>query len=50
MQAPPDIRVHDLEAAVTHATTLSPHQPQPQPHVQVCLDPAGHPFCRYLDE
>jgi predicted enzyme related to lactoylglutathione lyase len=46
-----DIRVDDLEAAVAHAVsfgaTVADHQPQDD--VRVCLDPAGHPFCLYLD-
>jgi catechol-2,3-dioxygenase len=47
-----DIRVTDLEGAVKHAqqcgATLSDHQPQDD--VRVCLDPAGHAFCLWLDE
>jgi catechol 2,3-dioxygenase-like lactoylglutathione lyase family enzyme len=46
-----DLEVDDLEAAVAHAVeagaTLAAHQPQE--HVRVLLDPAGHPFCLYLD-
>ncbi|WP_236050028.1 VOC family protein [Paractinoplanes ovalisporus] len=46
-----DIRVEDLEAASAHATqagaTLAGFQPQE--HVRVFLDPAGHPFCLYVD-
>ncbi len=45
-----EIRVDDLEAAVAHAVaqgaTLAGFQPQE--HVRVCLDPAGHPFCLWL--
>lgn len=51
MSAHLDIRVEDLEAASEHATragaTLADFQPQE--HVRVFLDPAGHPFCLYVD-
>ena len=47
-----DFQVGDLESAVADAlalgATLAPEQPQP--HVRVLLDPAGHPFCLCLDE
>ncbi|WP_250009460.1 VOC family protein [Actinoplanes sp. M2I2] len=46
-----DIRVEELEAACEHATkagaTLADFQPQE--NVRVFLDPAGHPFCLYVD-
>ena len=46
-----DIKVDDLEAASAHAVqagaTLADFQPQE--HVRVHLDPAGHPFCLYVD-
>ena len=46
-----DIGVDDLETAVADAieagATLAEHQPQET--VRVMLDPAGHPFCLYLD-
>ena len=46
-----EIKVDDLEAAVTHAVaqgaTLADFQPQQD--VRVCLDPAGHPFCLYVE-
>jgi len=46
-----DIRVDDLDAAVEHAIAsgarLAEHQPQER--VRVMLDPAGHPFCLFLD-
>jgi predicted enzyme related to lactoylglutathione lyase len=46
-----EIGVDDLDAAVAHAVaagaTVAEHQPQAD--VRVCLDPAGHPFCLYLD-
>ncbi|MGY1710883.1 VOC family protein [Geodermatophilus sp. SYSU D00758] len=52
MQAHLDIAVDDLEAAVALAVeagaTVAGHQPQE--HVRVCLDPAGHPFCLYLPD
>ena len=45
-----DIKVDDLAAAGAHAVaqgaTLA--QFQPQEHVRVYLDPAGHPFCLFL--
>ncbi len=44
-----DIAVDDLEAAVAWAreagARLAEHQPQE--HVRVMLDPAGHPFCLF---
>ena len=44
-----DIAVEDLDAGVAWATeagaTVAAHQPQP--HVRVMLDPAGHPFCLF---
>jgi catechol 2,3-dioxygenase-like lactoylglutathione lyase family enzyme len=46
-----DIRVDDLDAAVAHALAagarVAEHQPRDQ--VRVLLDPAGHPFCLFLD-
>lgn len=46
-----DLEVDDLEHAVAHAldvgATLASYQPQET--VRVMLDPAGHPFCLYLD-
>lgn len=46
-----DIRVEDLAEAGAHAeragATLASFQPQD--HVRVYLDPAGHPFCLYID-
>jgi hypothetical protein len=45
-----DIEVHDLAAAGAHAVaagaTLADFQPQE--HVRVYLDPAGHPFCLWV--
>jgi hypothetical protein len=47
-----DIAVDDLAAAVAEAiergATLAEFQPQED--VRVLYDPAGHPFCLYLDE
>jgi len=47
-----DFQVGDLDEAVAEAValgaTLASHQPQD--HVRVLLDPAGHPFCLCLDE
>jgi catechol 2,3-dioxygenase-like lactoylglutathione lyase family enzyme len=46
-----EIKVDDLDAAVAFAVDggarIAEHQPQPR--VRVMLDPAGHPFCLYLD-
>ncbi len=46
-----DILVDDLQAAGAHAleagATLANYQPQE--HVHVYLDPAGHPFCLFID-
>ncbi len=46
-----DVGVEELEVAVADAielgATLADHQPQDD--VRVMLDPAGHPFCLYLD-
>jgi catechol 2,3-dioxygenase-like lactoylglutathione lyase family enzyme len=45
-----DIEVDDLDAAGAHAVAagaaLAPVQPQE--HVRVYLDPAGHPFCLFV--
>jgi catechol-2,3-dioxygenase len=46
-----DVAVDDLAAAVAEAVelgaTLAGYQPQED--VRVLLDPAGHPFCLYVD-
>jgi catechol 2,3-dioxygenase-like lactoylglutathione lyase family enzyme len=46
-----EVMVDDLDAAVAHAValgaTVADHQPQDD--VRVCLDPAGHPFCLWLN-
>jgi len=46
-----DIRVNDLDAAVKHAIASGARlaEFQPQDRVRVMLDPAGHPFCLFLD-
>lgn len=47
-----DFQVGDLDEAVQEAlalgATLAGHQPQE--HVRVMFDPAGHPFCLCFDE
>ncbi len=47
-----DFEVDDLDQAVAYAlevgATLAVFQPQET--VRVMLDPAGHPFCLYLDD
>lgn len=46
-----DIEVEDLASAVEHAVglgaTVANHQPQDD--VRVLLDPAGHPFCLFVE-
>jgi catechol 2,3-dioxygenase-like lactoylglutathione lyase family enzyme len=46
-----DIHVDDLDAAVEHAIASGARLAdyQPQERVRVMLDPAGHPFCLFLD-
>ena len=46
-----DVGVGEVDAAVTDAVALgaSVAEFQPQDDVRVLLDPAGHPFCLYLD-
>jgi catechol 2,3-dioxygenase-like lactoylglutathione lyase family enzyme len=46
-----DIAVDDVAAAVADALALGATlaEFQPQDDVRVLLDPAGHPFCLYLD-
>ena len=46
-----DIAVDDLEEAVAYAVEVGAELAsyQPQETVRVMLDPAGHPFCLYLD-
>lgn len=51
MMAHLDIEVDDLEEAVAHAVSVGAEVAayQPQETVRVMLDPAGHPFCLYVD-
>jgi catechol-2,3-dioxygenase len=46
-----DVAVDDLAGAVADAVDLGATlaEYQPQEDVRVLLDPAGHPFCLYLD-
>ncbi|HSU73460.1 MAG TPA: VOC family protein [Terrabacter sp.] len=46
-----DLEVDDLEVAVAYAVEVgaSVASFQPQEDVRVMLDPAGHPFCLYVD-
>jgi catechol 2,3-dioxygenase-like lactoylglutathione lyase family enzyme len=46
-----DIKVDDLDRAVAHALECGARlaEFQPQERVRVLLDPAGHPFCLFLD-
>jgi len=45
-----DIEVDSLDAAGAHAVAAGAvlAQYQPQDHVRVYLDPAGHPFCLWV--
>jgi predicted enzyme related to lactoylglutathione lyase len=47
-----DFQVADLDQAVEAATALGANvaEHQPQAHVRVLFDPAGHPFCLCLDQ
>lgn len=46
-----DIEVDDLDEAVAYAVSVGAEvaEFQPQQTVRVLLDPAGHPFCLYVD-
>ena len=46
-----DVEVSDLPAAVDHAVAAGATVAdfQPQQDVRVCLDPAGHPFCLWVN-
>ncbi|GAA2035589.1 hypothetical protein GCM10009740_28250 [Terrabacter terrae] len=46
-----DLEVDDLEEAVAYAVEVGAQVAsfQPQEDVRVMLDPAGHPFCLYVD-
>jgi catechol 2,3-dioxygenase-like lactoylglutathione lyase family enzyme len=50
MQLHLDIEVDDLDAAVEVAVAAGATVAgfQPQDHVRVCQDPAGHPFCLFV--
>ncbi len=47
-----EIEVDDLEESVAYALSVGAELAayQPQSTVRVMLDPAGHPFCLYLDD
>jgi hypothetical protein len=51
MQIHLDVAVDDLDHAVAFAVGVGAELAsyQPQEDVRVMLDPAGHPFCLYLD-
>ena len=51
MQLHLEIAVRDLDAAVAHALECGARlaEFQPQDDVRVCLDPAGHPFCLWVE-
>jgi hypothetical protein len=51
MQLHLDIEVDDLATEVDRAVRLgaSVADVQPQQHVRVLLDPAGHPFCMFVE-
>jgi catechol 2,3-dioxygenase-like lactoylglutathione lyase family enzyme len=51
MQLHLDIEVDDLASAVARAVAAGAVVAdfQPQDDVRVCLDPAGHPFCLWVD-
>lgn len=46
-----DFEVESLDEAVAHAVDVGAELAafQPQDTVRVLIDPAGHPFCLYLD-
>jgi catechol 2,3-dioxygenase-like lactoylglutathione lyase family enzyme len=46
-----DLEVDDLDEAVAHAVEAGAELVafQPQDDVRVMLDPAGHPFCLYVE-
>lgn len=45
-----EVQVDDLEEAAAHAVACGATVAgfQPQDDVRVCLDPAGHPFCLWI--
>ena len=52
MMAHLDVVVDELGPAVVWASRLgaTAATSQPQDHVRVMFDPAGHPFCLYVDD
>jgi catechol 2,3-dioxygenase-like lactoylglutathione lyase family enzyme len=52
MQLHLDIEVDELGREVDRAVGLGATvaDVQPQQHVRILLDPAGHPFCMFVDE
>lgn len=46
-----DLEVDELDGAVAYAVDVGAELAdfQPQENVRVLLDPAGHPFCLYVD-
>lgn len=52
MMAHLDIEVDDLDRAGGHAVDCGARlaEVQPQEHVRVYADPAGHPFCLWVQE
>jgi catechol 2,3-dioxygenase-like lactoylglutathione lyase family enzyme len=51
MQMHLEVVVDDLAGGLAHAIECGAAlaEFQPQDDVRVCLDPAGHPFCLYVD-
>jgi catechol 2,3-dioxygenase-like lactoylglutathione lyase family enzyme len=51
MQLHLEIKVDDLTSALEHALAAGATQAeyQPQDDVRVCFDPAGHPFCLWIE-
>ena len=51
MQVHLEIRVDDLQSGLRHALACGARMApfQPQSDVRVCLDPAGHPFCLWIE-
>ena len=52
MQLHLEIQVADLQGGLRHALHCGARMAayQPQHDVRVCLDPAGHPFCLWVEE
>ncbi len=51
MQVHLEIQVDDLQSGLRHALQCGARMAayQPQADVRVCLDPAGHPFCLWIE-